>query len=75
MEKLYKSLRLSGGACIAIGCIMIVTGVACGVLSVITGGRLLANKDKISFWFNYIFIWIIALIVISTSKQSISEIS
>ena len=52
MEKLYKSLRLSGGACIAIGCIMIVTGVACGVLSVITGGRLLANKDKIAFWFN-----------------------
>lgn len=49
MEKVYKTMRLTGAASIAIGIVVIVTGVAAGVLSILSGARLLKNKKDLMF--------------------------
>lgn len=49
MEKIYKLMKFCGGAGIAIGVIMIVVGVATGVISIVNGARLLAGKKHIEF--------------------------
>ena len=48
-ERAYKTLGIAGGASIAIGIIMIVTGIATGVIAVISGTRLLKNKEGLMF--------------------------
>lgn len=48
-EKVYKTMEHSGALAIAVGVVSIVTGVAGGVLLIISGARLLANKSKILF--------------------------
>lgn len=49
MEKVYKSMKSSGAYNIAIGIIMIVVGVTCGVLSLVNGAKLLKDKSGIMF--------------------------
>ncbi|MDU6629385.1 MAG: hypothetical protein E6496_03175 [Lachnoanaerobaculum sp.] len=49
METTYKLMKFCGGAGIAIGVIMIVVGVATGVMSIVNGARLLAGKKHIEF--------------------------
>lgn len=49
MEKVYKTMRLTGTANITIGIILIVTGVAAGILSIISGAHLLKNKKDLMF--------------------------
>ena len=49
MEKTYKLMKFCGVAGIAIGVIMIVVGVATGVMSIVNGARLLAGKKHIEF--------------------------
>ena len=49
MEKTYKVMRGTGAANITIGIICIVFGVAAGEELLISGGRLLANKQNILF--------------------------
>ena len=49
MEKAYKTMRSAGAGSIVLGIIMIVTGVAAGIISVINGARLLKNKNGITF--------------------------
>ena len=49
MEKIYKTMRNSGAASIAIGIIMIVAGVSTGVIAVVTGANLLKKKSEVSF--------------------------
>ncbi|MBQ8559570.1 MAG: hypothetical protein IJ439_06270 [Tyzzerella sp.] len=47
-EKIYKSMRTVGAGNIALGIIIIVTGVATGVLAIIGGARLLKNKNDLT---------------------------
>ena len=49
MEKTYKLMKFCGGAGIAIGVVMIVVGVATGVMSSVNGARLLVGKNHIEF--------------------------
>lgn len=49
MEKVYKTMRLTGAAGIAIGIVILVTGVVAGVLSIISGAQLLKNKKDLIF--------------------------
>ena len=49
MEKTYKLMKFCGIEGIEIGGIMIVVGVATGVMSIVNGARLLAGKKHIEF--------------------------
>ncbi|MBR6365120.1 MAG: hypothetical protein IKS10_03345 [Lachnospiraceae bacterium] len=48
-EKLYRSLTASGAANIAVGIIIIVAGVATGVVAIVNGARMLINRKTITF--------------------------
>ena len=49
MEKLYKTLGFTGAASIVIGIVVIVIGVAAGILSIVTGAKLLNSKKGLIF--------------------------
>lgn len=49
MEKAYKTMAGAGAANIVVGIVLIVTGLAAGILTVIQGARLLKNKNIITF--------------------------
>ncbi len=49
MEKVYKTMRNTGAANIAIGIIVIVVGVSAGIVSIVTGANLLKKKSQIMF--------------------------
>ena len=46
-EKVFKVLGQVGASDITIGIIMIITGVAVGILAIINGARTLKTKNKI----------------------------
>lgn len=46
-EKVYKTIGFSGAANLVIGISILVTGIASGILLVITGAKLLSSKKKI----------------------------
>lgn len=48
-ERAYKTMGLTGAANIAIGIVMIVAGVAAGIIAIIGGARLLKNKEGLMF--------------------------
>lgn len=48
-EKTYKTIAGVGAGNIVLGIIVIVTGVAAGVLMIVNGGRLLKEKSKVLF--------------------------
>lgn len=48
-EDIYKTMNNVGSGNIAVGAVMIVLGVAAGVLAIISGARLLAKKDNLLF--------------------------
>lgn len=48
-EKAYKSMGRSGALNLTIGICTLVAGVASGILLIISGARLLANRSKILF--------------------------
>lgn len=48
-EKTYKTMNGAGALNIVLGVVAIVTGVATGVLLIISGAKLLAGKSKILF--------------------------
>ena len=48
-EKTYKTMNGAGALNIVLGVISIAVGVACGVLMIISGAKLLAGKSKILF--------------------------
>lgn len=48
-EKLYKTMKTVGGWNIVFGIILIVVGVAMGVMQIIHGGKLLGAKKDITF--------------------------
>ena len=49
MEKIYKTMRNSGSCSIAIGIVILVTGVTVGILSIVSGSILLKRKAEITF--------------------------
>lgn len=49
MEKAYKAMQSAGTGNIAIGIILIVTGVAAGIIAIVNGARLLKHKNEITF--------------------------
>lgn len=49
MEKIYKMLGIAGAASIAIGIVVIVTGVTSGILSIVTGAKLINSKKGMMF--------------------------
>jgi len=48
-EKLYKKIKLSGTLNLVLGIIMIVFGIASGVMLIVSGGRLLSHKSDTLF--------------------------
>lgn len=48
-EKTYKAMKGVGAGNIALGVIMLVTGLVCGILSIISGARLIHHKSDIIF--------------------------
>ena len=48
-EDIYKTMNNVGSGNISVGAVMIVLGVAAGVLAIISGARILAKKDNLLF--------------------------
>lgn len=48
-EKTYKAMNNIGGGNIALGIIVLVTGIATGILMIVNGARLLKQKTEITF--------------------------
>lgn len=48
-EKTYKTLNSVGGGSIALGIIVLITGIVTGVMMIVNGGRLLKSKGDIIF--------------------------
>ena len=48
-EKTYKVMRNAGAVNITLGVLSIIAGVTAGVLMIVSGAKLLANKSRIIF--------------------------
>lgn len=48
-EKTYKTMTVAGAGNIAIGVVMLVCGIVCGILSIINGANMLKRKSDIIF--------------------------
>lgn len=48
-EKAYKTMSGVGGGSIALGIIVLVTGLVTGILMIVNGGRLLKKKSDLIF--------------------------
>ena len=48
-EKIYKSMGNVGAMNIAVGIVVIVTGIITGTLAIVGGSRLLKTKNKLTF--------------------------
>lgn len=49
MERVYKTMRNSGAACITIGIIVAAVGLITGTIAIISGALLLKRKSEITF--------------------------
>ena len=49
MEKVYKTMRNTGAGSIALGVVILVSGLIIGILSVVNGALLLKRKNDITF--------------------------
>lgn len=48
-EHAFKTMSRVGGANIALGIIMMIAGLACGVITIIGGAKLLKGKHELTF--------------------------
>lgn len=48
-EKAYKTMGITGAANISIGIIVMVVGIAAGVIALVSGARLLKNREGMMF--------------------------
>ena len=48
-EKVYRSMSLAGACNIAVGIVILVVGIAAGVMAIISGAGLLKTKKNIMF--------------------------
>ena len=49
MEKVYKTMRNTGAGSIALGVVILVSGLIIGILSIVNGALLLKRKNDITF--------------------------
>lgn len=48
-ERIYKTMAVTGAGSIALGIVVLVSGIVCGVLAIVSGARLLKRKSDIIF--------------------------
>ena len=48
-EKTYKTMTTVGAGNIAIGIVMLATGITCGVLAIVNGAKMLKRKSELIF--------------------------
>lgn len=48
-EKVYKTMSMAGAGNIAIGIVMLVSGITCGILAIVSGAKMLKRKSDIIF--------------------------
>lgn len=46
-EKIYKTMSSTGACSLAVGIIVLTTGIVTGILMIVNGARLLKKKSKI----------------------------
>ena len=49
MEKIYKTMRNTGAASIAVGIIIATVGLTTGIIAIVNGALLLKRKSEITF--------------------------
>ena len=49
MERVYKTMRNSGAASIAVGIVIATVGLTAGIIAIISGALLLKRKSDITF--------------------------
>lgn len=49
MEKIYKTMRNTGAASIALGIIIAAVGLTTGIIAIVNGALLLKRKSEITF--------------------------
>ena len=49
MERIYKTMRNTGAASIAVGIVVASVGLAAGIIAIINGALLLKRKSEIKF--------------------------
>ena len=49
MERIYKTMRNTGAASIAVGIVVASVGLAAGIIAIINGSLLLKRKSEITF--------------------------
>ena len=48
-EKIYKTMARCGAGNVALGIVVLVTGITSGILLLVSGARLLKRKSEITF--------------------------
>ena len=48
-EKAFKSMGLAGAGNIAVGIVVLTTGIAAGIITIISGARLLKCRKNLTF--------------------------
>jgi uncharacterized ion transporter superfamily protein YfcC len=48
-EKIYKTMGSTGAGTLALGICVLVCGLACGIMLIINGGRLLNYRERLVF--------------------------
>ena len=46
-EKLYKKLSFTGAGNIAVGIVLLVIGIACGVMTIVNGAMMLSGRKNV----------------------------
>ena len=49
-EKIFKTIRGTGAASLAVGIVVLVTGISAGVMMIVNGARLLKCKSQACQW-------------------------
>lgn len=49
MERVFKTMRTAGAGSIALGIVVLLTGLTVGVLSIVNGALLLRRKNELTF--------------------------
>ena len=48
-EKTYKAMKGAGAGNLVLGVIILVTGIVCGILTIVNGAKLIRHKSDIIF--------------------------
>ncbi len=49
MERIYKTMTTTGAGSVALGIVVLGTGIATGVVAIVNGARLLKDRKRIIF--------------------------